>query len=186
LSTYPVSANQVPYSQDEIDRIKGKVPDDLLEFFQTMGRCSFANGFLSTVYPYDIDYHTIFKTWGLKKKGECFVFLRTCFGLLFFYLDGKYYFLDAPTGTYERFAGSADLAINGVISSWAMINEISNYPVYMSHRESLPALKNDEIYMLVPALPLGGSFETSKLEPGKLFEHLSILAELYGNQAEER
>lgn len=40
--------------------------------------------------------------------------------------------------------------------------------------------------MLVPALPLGGSFESSKLQPGKMFEHLSILAELYGNQAEER
>ena len=186
LTAYPISGQAVPYSDGEINKLKDEVPDDLLNFFRQMGRCSFADGFLTTVYPYDIDYKSMLKQWGLKKKGEPIVFLKTVFGLCFFYLDKKYYYLDAPRGLYERFAGSANLAFNNVISSWAMINEISMYPVYMEHRSSLPPLKNDEVYMLVPAMPLGGSFEKSKLEPGKLLEHLFILAELYDNQAVAR
>lgn len=49
----------------------------------------------------------------------------------------------------------------------------------------MPQLEQDEIYAIIPSLPLGGGQETSKLEVVKMREHLAILSELYGNNIED-
>jgi hypothetical protein len=182
LNRNPIYKQGNPYPSEEIKALKGKVPDDLLQFMTTFGRCTFANGFFSTVYPGDIDSKTIFKEWGFK-KGEYYIFLKSCFGLCVFYHKGSYHLLDGPRGEYQELGGSTNLTLNFILTGTLFVDEVGRYDIYMSKKKKLAELKQDEIYMLVPALPLGGSFEKSKLEPGKMLEHLCLLAQLCDNKA---
>ena len=61
------------------------------------------------------------------------------------------------------------------------ILESCYFDIYEKHKTG-NQLQYDEIYALLPALPIGGSFETSKYEVVKMREHLGFLAQLFGNQ----
>lgn len=185
LERNPASSKVVHFTNDELSKlVSAKLPDELLHFFKTFGRCTFANGFLSAIHPDDIDSEAIFKAWGFK-KGPYNIFLKTCFGVVIYYHKGGYYYLNPHLGVYNLMAIDFDSLINYALRSNLMIKNVFRYDIYMAHLKSLPKLKEDEIYMLVPAIPLGGSFETSKFEHGKAFEHLCFLAELYDNKAKK-
>ncbi len=155
----------------------------MLEFFKTVGRCTFGHGFWSTFYPLDIDAQALFKSWGFQ-NGDYYIFMKTCFGAILYFYKEKYYYLNPITGEYKRMMSRLSMAFDGFLLLDSIRADFM-YDYYLKQRDRLPTLKYDEIYMFVPALPIGGSKETSKLEVGKMFEHLCFLAELYDNEAQE-
>ena len=49
---------------EEVEKLRGKLPDGIVEFLTNEGMCSYADGFLFTVAP--ADYDEILSAWGVK------------------------------------------------------------------------------------------------------------------------
>ena len=184
LEANPIYGEIIPYSQAELDKLAGDIPKDLFEFMKTFGRCSFKSGLLTTVNPSEIDCNSVFKAWGFA-EGDYYIFLKTCFGVCIYHYRGNYYYLDPQEGVFSKMGRSLEILLNGSLTLDLFVVDLFRYNEYIIKKDNLPGLKNLEIYMLVPALPIGGSYESSEFVPGNMFEHLCFLAQLFHGQADE-
>lgn len=78
----------------------------------------------------------------------------------------------------------------GLLLNLALVNTTNLeigfcYDMHLKHRSTLPELKEDEMYTMVPALPLGGDMETSRIETVRRDVQLDILAQLYNHKTTE-
>lgn len=153
-------------------------PTDVVEFLQREGIATYRNDFFCTTVPQD--YFAALSEWGLKGD-ECYTFLKTAFGSLCFSLKGKIFQLDPISGNLYK--GRFDFCnFMNLLAPMDSFMESCYFDIYQNIKKK-QKLAPDEMYGLVPALPLGGSLETSKFEVMKAREHLSILAQLFNNKA---
>jgi len=158
--------------------LKQQAPADMVEFLQQEGIATYRDDFFCTTVPQD--YFDVLSEWGLK-GAECFTFLKTAFGSLCFSLKGKIFQLDPLNGYLYK--GRFDFCnFMNLLAPMDSFMEGCYFDIYQGIKKKHP-LASDEIYGLVPALPLGGSFEKSAFEIVKVREHLSILAQLFDNKA---
>jgi len=154
------------------------IPDDIVQFLKEQGYSTYRDDFLATTLPQE-HFQTL-SEWGLDGD-RCFTFLRTAFGSLCFCYTGKIFQLDPISGyVYKGIFEFCDF-MNMLVTMDAFM-ESNYFDVYQKIKKS-PAIGYDEIYALFPAIPLGGSFETSAYEVVKMREHLGFLAQLFGNKA---
>jgi hypothetical protein len=107
--------------------------------------------------------------------------MRTALGGVAFWKRGNIFQLNPFTGNVIKH----DLEFCEFMNLWLTTDaalESDYFDVYQKGKMNR-SLQYDEIFALVPALPLGGSFETSKLEVVKMYEHLTFLAQLFNNKA---
>lgn len=158
--------------------LEKNIPADIIEFLQTEGLATYRDNFFCTTMPQE--HFQLFSEWGLKGE-NCYAFLKTAFGSLCFYKKGKIFQLNPITGSVYKglfeFCGFMNLL--AITDSFM---ESCYFDIYQEIKKNR-VLKPDEIFALVPALPLGGSFKTSKFEVVKMREHLAFLAQLFGNKA---
>ena len=155
-----------------------KLPKDIIEFLKKDGISTYHNDFLSSTLPQE--HFQVFSEWGLKGT-ECFAFLKTALGTLCFYRAGKIFRLDPITG--HLYKGKFEFCeFMNLVTTFDSFLESCYFDIYQKI-EKKKVLAYDEIYGLVPALPLGGSFETSHFEVVKINEHLGFLAQLFDNKA---
>lgn len=166
------------FSQAELVQLDSyDIPMEIKSFLVNQGLATYKNNFYTTTLP---QWHMeTLSNWGLKGN-ECFSFMNTAFGGLFFYCDGKINRLNPFTGTvltsnfnflkYMKFVLTSESTLEGCY-----------FDIYEKYKLNSPKLA-DEIYAVVPALPIGGSFETSSYEVVKMREHLVFLAQLYDNK----
>lgn len=170
-----------PFSAVDLADMAKKLPPDIVEFLSAEGRCSYSNGTLWTVYPGE--FHEILSDWGLDGK-KCHAFFRTAFGGCIYYFRKKFYFFDSLTGTINCLNDDVYTLISAYLTMTFLLHDTWHLQ-HLEDRADLPAPLPDEIYGLVPALPFGGSFESSRLEVVKMREHLAFLAECLGNQVKK-
>ena len=175
LERNPVYGESVPFTEEELARLSGLLPDDLIGFYRSFGRCSFTDGLLSVVYPFDIDAKRLFEAWGFE-SGDYYIILKTCFGICIYFYQGKYYFLNPQEGYYDLIGSNLHSLLNLTLVLDLTIIELYNYETYKIEKDNLPVLNADEIYVLEPSVPLGGSFDTSYIESGDMMENLCLLA----------
>ena len=155
-----------------------QVPADIIEFLQREGIATYRDDFFCTTVPQD--YFDTLHEWGLKGS-ECYTFLKTAFGSLCFSLKGKIFQLDPISGYLYK--GRFDFCdFMNLLAPMDSFMKGCYFGIYQKIEKRQP-LAPDELYGLVPALPLGGSLETSTFEVMKAREHLSILAQLFNNKA---
>ena len=159
---------------------RDKVPVDIIEFLGQEGLSTYRDDFFWTTLPQD-HFQTLTE-WGLPGK-QCFAFLKTAFGGLFFLKNDKIYRLDPFSGYLIESDFDLCTFLNLVLIMDLTLEAcyFDIYQNHQNHRLNQP-LQEGEVYGLVPALPLGGSFETSAIEVVKMHEYLAFLAQLFNNK----
>jgi hypothetical protein len=183
-SRHTVSRDFGKFSQEELASASKKLPAAVIDFLATEGRVTYSEDFLWNVLPDDLDFTGMYNEWGLPGE-ECYTFMRSALGVCLYYRQGNYYYLNPVTGVNGIMFDDFDFIINTYMIMDVFISDSFAYPHYIRLKAGKPELKEDEIYGFIPAIALGGSYETSSLEVVKMFEHLAILAALAGNTTKE-
>jgi hypothetical protein len=178
---------EVPSSS--IDRFRGKLPEQLLAYWQEHGWCGYADGLLWTVDPEE--YEPVVQAWIGKTRfmqEETFhIIARSAFGKLYFWGEqsgGDKLNIIAP----DSFALSraclpakdldhAARVFFGAKSRDAADYEADEGPLFAPALATLGRLAHDEMYGFVPALALGGAPALQNLQKVDAVAHLILLAQ---------
>jgi hypothetical protein len=155
---------------------KGKLPELLLEFWDTEGYCGYRNGMFWFVDP--DEYYEVLEEW---KVVEHIVFARNGFGDLFLWTANGLSILNVHLGDiYSIGSSRLDNFLNKLLIRESIINDLLYGKLYDKVVKKLGRIAPDECYTFVPALALGGSGTVDSVQRVKLKEQLSILAQIHG------
>jgi hypothetical protein len=173
---------EVPASS--IERYRGKLPDQLLAYWQDHGWSGHADGLFWTVDPQE--YEPVLEAWlgntPFMEQDALHVIARSAFGGLYFWGERTGYALKLFS------PGAFVLPISARTGS--MEEEMRWFFSFRDREENdfdglfaptlkkLGRLQHDEMYGFVPALALGGPATLEHLEKVKAVEHLVLLAQL--------
>lgn len=177
---YPNKKQYGYYSDEILNKMRNDLPDAIVEFLQTEGICSYANNFMWTASPYD--YHQALSAWGLKGI-KCFTFFRSAFGACIYFHKNEYFYLDPIEGRILSLDDDAYMLLNYSLTMDIILNNGFFKDYFDNIKADTQLLNVDLSFSFNPAIPLGGSFETSKIEVVKTYEHLIFLAQLFGGKA---
>ncbi|WP_426170931.1 GAD-like domain-containing protein [Pseudoduganella sp. R-34] len=175
-----------PVPPSSIERFRGKLPSQLLAYWEEHGWCGYADGLFWTVDPQE--YEPVLDAWigdtEFIERDAYHIIARSAFGGLYFWgertCDSLTVF--AP-GTYcfphESIFQNGDINL-GLRTFFGVRdrNENDFDDMFSGARKKLGQLKHDEMYGFVPALALGGPAPLSHLKKVKAVEHLVFLAQL--------
>lgn len=177
---------EVPPSS--IERYRGKLPDQLLAYWQEHGWSGYADGLFWTVNPEE--YEPVLDAWidetPLMEEDAYHLIARGAFGDLCFFGErtGKKLHVVAVDATMmPPRAGAKDFNL-GIRAFFGSQNRAaydinrSGGPLFAPALKKLGRLQHDEMYGFVPALALGGPATLDHLQKVKAVEHLVLLAQL--------
>ncbi|MFY9478472.1 MAG: GAD-like domain-containing protein [Aquabacterium sp.] len=186
LKSFGPAIDRRDVPREELERFKGKLPDQMLAYWGEQGWSGYADGLFWTVNPED--YEPVLDAWlgesQLVEADALHIIARTAFGHLLIWGERSGYCarLFAP-GSYvvkvktETQKKDLDMAARSFFSIQKReVYEFDGRFAPAKHR--LGRLGRDEMYGYVPALGLGGSDDVSHLEKIKAVEHLVLLAQL--------
>ena len=179
-----IDQRQVPSSS--IEHYRGKLPDQLLAYWEEHGWCGYADGLFWTVNPQD--YEPILEAWigetAFMERDAYHVIARGAFGKLHLWGEttGDSLFISAP-GSYciptESIFVGERMNFGVQVFFGGMSRQLNDFDgMFSSALKKLGRLKFDEIYGFVPALAVGGAATVDHLQKVKAVEHLAILAQL--------
>jgi hypothetical protein len=180
----PTHKRHVPPSS--IERYRGKLPDQLLAYWEEHGWCGYADGLFWTVDPQE--YEPALEAWigdtPLMEKDAYHIIARSAFGKLYFWGErtGDSLKVMAP-GAYcfpRKAMYNEDELDFGVRMFFSNRDREENDfgGLFAPALSKLGQLAHDELYGFVPALALGGPSDLAHLQKLKAVEHLVFLAQL--------
>lgn len=177
-----IEKRDVPAST--IGRYRGKLPDQLLAYWEEHGWCGYANGLFWTVDPQE--YEPVLDAWigetRFMEDDAYHVIARSAFGNIYFWGE--------QTGFAFKIFAPGSYAMQRERKPSSLDRQVQMFFALRTHKESdfdnlfsgalrkLGVLHHDEMYGFVPALALGGKAVLENLEKVKAVEHLVLLAQL--------
>ncbi|MBD8570994.1 DUF1851 domain-containing protein [Pseudomonas syringae] len=180
----PVDRQEVPASS--IERYRGKLPSQLLEYWTEHGWCGYGDGIFWIVNPQE--YEGVVASWleGTKfeKRDTYHLIARGAFGDLYlwgektgFSLKITSVFSRCVIHDFEITTEEMNRELQGFLLSRNVdSNDLED--LFKPARRQLGTLRHDEMYGFVPALMLGGSASLGHVEKLKAVEHLILLSQL--------
>lgn len=169
-----------------ISRYKGKVPEQLLAYWQDHGWSGYADGLFWTVDPQE--YEPVLEAWigttPFMERDAYHVIARGAFGDLYLWgentgssltISAQGSFCVARSSTALR--SKLDLAVRVFFSNRSR-EENDFGDLFDPALKKLGVLSHDEMYGFVPALALGGPSTLKHLQKVSAVEHLVFLAQL--------
>jgi hypothetical protein len=154
---------------------KYEIPEDIRLLYQEFGLCSFAEGFLWIINPFE--YMDQFQFW-IPKISKPLPFLRTAFGD-FFYWDGiQISHKNVTTNNEAFYSDNFEWIFTKTLIREASLTNIFFQDIYLEALPRLGAVERDECYGFFPPIAMGGEVDSSKLHRVKLREHLAFLSQL--------
>ena len=186
-----ISNTRVP--PEAFARFKGKLPDQLLDYWRQYGWSGYGKGLFWLVNPND--YEPALEAWigdtPFMEQDAYFVIGRSAFGelLLWGTKSGRSLSVRSSWGmifpkddTDEVAAGGADRLIRsflvGLSAKRLDQKDHLDKPLFDRALKALGPLAPDEMYGFEPALALGGLADLKNLRKVKCVEHLVMLAQL--------
>ncbi|MEE4718136.1 GAD-like domain-containing protein [Pseudomonas alliivorans] len=181
----PATASRIVPSSS-MKRYEGKLPAQLLQYWDDYGWCGHANGLFWTVNPQD--YEPILKQWlagtKLSEHDIYHVIARSAFGQLYLWGEKTANSLSI-TSYMSRYsyipsalnAENVDFGVRLFFSTMQPERNDLDH-LFESALKKLGSLEADEMYGFVPALALGGPMELKNLQKVKVIEHLEFLSQL--------
>ncbi|MFQ6571946.1 GAD-like domain-containing protein [Pseudomonas sp. UM16] len=179
-----VGRQEVPVSS--IERYRGKLPDQLLEYWAEHGWCGYGEGIFWIVNPQE--YEGVVALWLKGTKFESLdtyhLIARSAFGDLYLWGERTGASLDI-TSCLSRYTVHEPLLSREqmdkdlrsfLLSAEVEYNDFDD--LFKPAKKKLGALRHDEMYGFVPALMFGGPDTLEHLEKVKAVEHLILLAQL--------
>ena len=180
----PIDRQEVPISS--IERYRGKLPNQLLEYWVEHGWCGYGDGIFWIVNPQE--YEGVVASWLEGTKFADFdnyhLIARSAFGDLYLWGEqtGASLKLTSILSRYTThtsiFTGEQmDKGLRNFLLSRDV--DTNNYgDLFKPAKKKLGNLRHDEMYGFVPAFMLGGPDTIDHLEKVKAVEHLTILSQI--------
>ena len=188
----PTSKVEAPASV--IERFRGKLPNQLLEYWKAFGFCSFQNGLFFIVNP--DDYTPALAAWigdtDAAKLDSFHVIGRTAFGNLYLWgkKTGHRYVVSVINGTiYEQSGDEKRIVERG--EDYAMqlffgvkdpkncdVQDEENKPLFEHAVKKLGPLGPDEVFAFEPAIGAGGVADLKNIKKRNVHVYLSLLAQM--------
>jgi hypothetical protein len=172
-----------------IEHWRGKLPNQLLAYWQAYGWCGYAEGLFWTVDP--LEYEPVVHAWleGTRyvEHDTYHVIARSAFGKLYFWGEQTGCSLsivaaDAVALPSRDRGPDLDRALRFFLSSRSPgandFSDVDGKFLFDRALDKLGRLTHDETYGFVPALALGGPPTLQHLQKVKAVEHLVFLAQL--------
>ncbi len=173
---------EVPTSS--IERYRGKLPDQLLAYWQEHGWSGYADGLFWTVNPQA--YEPALEAWignaPFMEQDGLHIIARSAFGGLYVWGERAGYALKLfSPGAFvlpiSPRTGSLEDEMRWFFS-FRDREENDFDDLFAPALKKLGSLQHDEMYGFVPALALGGTASLDHLQKVKAVEHLVLLAQL--------
>ena len=185
LETFSDPVGHQPVPPATLDHYQGKLPNQLLTYWQDHGWCGYGGGLFWMVNPQE--YEDVVASWLAGTRFETHdtyhLIARSAFGELYLWGEktGSVLTITAYASRYIEGASSSteeerDAKIQGLLM-WVMTEGI-DLDLFDSARETLGTLAPDEMYGFVPALMLGGPASLANLQRLKADVHLILLSQL--------
>jgi hypothetical protein len=168
-----------------IDRYRGKLPDQLLAYWQEYGWCGYADGLFWTVNPQE--YEPALEAWigdtPFMEQDAYHVIARSAFGKLYLWGEETGETLTVFTPASICFASSPDDDIDRDFEMRLFFGGLSLDSndvegLFAPALQKLGRLAHDDMYGFVPAPALGGTLTLAHLQKVKAVEHLAFIAQL--------
>lgn len=174
-----------------IPRWQGRLPDQLIKYWEEEGWCGYGNGLFWTVNP--DDYEDIVDEWlegtPLEQADAYHVIARSAFGDLYLYPErsNNDVTLSCPIHTIvmtsSKFERASMAKKDRAIMSFFAVKDKTNIdlddekkrPLFERALKKLGPLAADEMYGFEPALIAGGRMMLENLSKVKIDQHLTIL-----------
>ncbi len=177
---YPTKKKWEDFSEEELMVLKRNLPLDVIDFLREEGLASYCDNFLWTTLP-DV-FHEILTAWGIKGE-NCFALMRTAIGACIYFHRKEFFYLDPIFGRIVSMGDDFYMLLNIFLKLEVILNDGFFEDKYKNIEKKPKLLQPDQMYAFVPAIPLGGSFESSKVEIVKMKEHLFFLSQLFEGKA---
>ena len=168
-----------------IARYRGKLPDQLLAYWDEYGWCGYADGLFWTVDPQE--YAPALEAWigdtAFMERDAYHVIARSAFGTLYLwgektgdtlriFAPASCCFSSMPDESIDR-----DFAMRVFFGGlWRHLNDVEG--LFAPALQKLGRLAHDDMYGFVPAPALGGTLTLAHLQKVKAVEHLAFIAQL--------
>lgn len=181
----PIERRYVPPTS--IERYRGKLPDQLLSYWEEHGWCGYADGLFWTVDPQE--YEPALEAWigdtPFMEQDAYHIIARSAFGDLYFWGEksGNSLGVFAP-GSFcipsePRVVAAEEIDFEMRVFFSSLSRKGNDFEeLFAPALKKLGRLKPDEMYGFVPALALGGTSTLNNLQKVKAVEHLVLLAQL--------
>jgi hypothetical protein len=180
----PFARMEVPLSS--IERYKGKLPSQLLDYWSEHGWSGYGDGVFWTVNPQE--YEGVVASWleetNLQPADTYHLIGRGAFGNLYLWGErtGASLYITSQLSRYAVHESiyTGDQMNKGFQSFLLSIDaDLNDYgDLFKPAKKKLGTLCHDEMYGFVPALILGGPDTLNHLEKVKAVEHLTILSQI--------
>ncbi|RRV04166.1 DUF1851 domain-containing protein [Pseudomonas sp. v388] len=180
----PIDRRDVPNSS--IQRYRGKLPGQLLEYWSEHGWAGYGGGIFWFVNPQE--YEGVVASWLEGTKFETFdvyhLIARSAFGDLYLWGEQTGASLKI-TSILSRYTTHQSIYLRDkmdkglrsfVLGRQVEDNDYGDF--FTLAKNKLGTLRPDEMYGFVPALMLGGPATLKHLEKVKAVEHLTFLSQL--------
>ncbi len=182
---------------EKIERFRGKLPDQLLKYWQEYGWCGYAKGLFWTVDP--DEWEDELEAWigdtPFMEQDTYYVIARTAFGELLLWgeksgnslkvlsAEGKIFPSDFTQEVLKRGIDRQIQLFFSVRSKDRLdFKDESGNPLFDRALAALGPLDHDTLYGFVPALALGGKAELKNLQKLDAHVHLDILSQMTERQ----
>ena len=170
---FPSGVRYREYTQADDDRLAGRIPDVMRMILQKDGWCSYREQIFWICDP--DDWTPAARAW-LPESPSAQVLGRSSFGDLFI-LDKTFWLTLPHQSAAIMSTGNSNWFFGRTATSKTFMLQ-SGLRQHRAAQAGAGPLEWDEMYTYVPALALGGSEKTSKVERVKAREQLVILSQL--------
>lgn len=180
----PVERREVPDSS--IQRYRGVLPDQLLEYWREHGWCGYGDGIFWMVNPQE--YDGVVASWlegtEFETTDNYHVIARSAFGDLYLWGEATGASLKI-TSILSRYSVHRSMYVGDKMDKGVQAFMVSKRIGTNDYGDLFkPALKKlgrlgpDEMYGFIPAFMLGGPDDLKHLEKVKIVEHLIFLSQI--------
>ena len=180
----PIDRQEVPVSS--IERYRGKLPNQLLEYWAEHGWCGYGDGIFWIVNPQE--YEGVVASWLEGTEFEAIdtyhLIARSAFGDLYLWGEKTGASLDI-TSHLSRYVTHTSIytgeQMGKGLQAFLLSIEVDSNDygdLFKPAKKKLGTLRHDEMYGFVPALMFGGPDTLDHLEKVKAVEHLILLSQI--------
>lgn len=172
-----------------LERYRGKLPEQLLLYWEEHGWSGYASGLFWTVDPQE--YEPVLTAWigdtSLMEEDAYHVVARSAFGDMYLFGEhhgGRVHIVAPDARLMPPRKGKPDrnLSVRTFFASLSRracdFGDVQGTDLFEPALKKLGRLQHDEMYGFVPALALGGPATLDHLHKVKAVEHLVLLAQL--------
>ena len=180
ISRYPPGDDLRKPTDEMLRHFRGRVPAELLDFWQEYGFGNYGGGLLKIINP--ADYIDTLTLWLSSQEG-CLPILMTGFGTLFIYRKlsetaDDMCLLDIHYRRSGSFSASFSDFFEQIVPTESFANQFLRVDLFQEAFARQGQLTENEIFFFVPALSLGGAESVQYVEKGDAAVHQNLLFEM--------